>query len=368
MGFGPRPLRAAAPRLLLRPLLALRRFLLALARALSPSELSLIDLASGVAWTTLLGSAARHRLADVLGDRPRAAGELARELSLDEDVLHRMLRTLASVGVFRLERDGRFTNNRLSRALRDDALGQSAAFARYLAAPASLQAWMAFETSLRAGTCAFNHAHGQDTWSYFAAHPEDGATFGQAMQGLTVGVAPLISQLYPFREVGCVCDLGGGQGVLLSELLVRNPRLRGILCDAPERFDAATLLFQARQVEARVTLAPGNFFEAVPGGADCYLLKNILHDWGDARSVRLLTSVRRALPSGGRLLIVESFLPHTESRGLGPLSDVQMLVMCEDGRERSEQDYARLGTAAGLRVTRTFRSPIVDILELTAAV
>jgi hypothetical protein len=154
-------------------------------------------------------------------------------------------------------------------------------------------------------------------WQWFDEHTDEREIFAHAMMGLTVGDAPVIAKLYPFREIVPVCDVGGGRGTLLSELLIRHPHLKGVLCEGPGVLESARTLFEARGVLDRVDLVPGTFFESVPTGADAYLLKNVLHDWDDATCVKILRVVRAAAAPGARLLVAES-LVERDSRDLIP--------------------------------------------------
>ena len=364
--LSPAPYPAAPPGPVIKTVLALRKALLALADAIVPPEVRLFELAVGIAPTKLLYVVAKHRIADHLADAPRSAEELAASTDLDADALHRTLRALAHLGVFRLRADGRFENNRLSAALAQGRLGRLRDAAVYLGSAANVAAWNDLEETVRTGRNAFERVYGMSVWAWFDAHSDERETFAQFMMGRTVADAPLIASLYPFAELRRICDVGGGRGTLLSELLVRHPRLRGVLCDAPGVMESARLLFERRGLADRVQLVAGSFFESVPAGADAYLLKNILHDWDDARSLHILGVVRRAMQPGQRLLLVEWLTERNDSAGLGALSDVQMMTVCSEGRERGRQELKQLLQQAGFRLTRIFPSPTVSLVEAVA--
>jgi hypothetical protein len=208
--------------------------------------------------------------------------------------------------------------------------------------------------------------HGCSIWDWFEAHADERAAFADFMMGRTVADAPLIATLYPFAEVARVCDVGGGRGTLLSELLVRHPHLVGMLCDSPGVIASARPLLAQRGLSARVTLHPGSFFESVPRGADAYLLKHILHDWDDARARRILDVVRAAMDPGARLILVELITERNDSRGLGALSDVQMMTVCSEGRERSRAELETLLQQSRFRLRRIIPSPTVALVEAQA--
>ncbi|HEX8950756.1 MAG TPA: methyltransferase, partial [Polyangia bacterium] len=279
------PYPAAPPGFVIRVVLALRNALLALAHALVPADVRVFELAIGIAPTKMLHVVAKHRIADHLADGPRTAAELAWRTGLDADALHRTLRALAHLGVFRLRADGRFANNRLSASLRQGRYGRLRDAAVYLGSASNVGAWNDLEETVRTGRNAFERVFGMSVWDWFDAHADERETFAQFMMGRTVFEAPTIAALYPFGELQRICDVGGGRGTLLSELLVRHPHLRGVLCDAPGVIASARELLERRGLGDRVELVAGSFFESVPAGADAYLLKNILHDWDDARSL-----------------------------------------------------------------------------------
>jgi hypothetical protein len=341
----------------------LHRLLRAASDAVVPAQLAIFERSFGAGTTQLLGLVARHRIADRLVDGPLTAAELARPTALNADVLHRMLRALASGGVFRLRDDGRFEHSRLSRALCSGQLQRTREWCEYFASGSNVASWSALEETARTGAGAFRRVHGASVWSWFDTHPEEREIFAQAMMGITVSQAPLIATLYPFQELTTVCDVGGGRGALLSELLVRHPHLQGVLVDGEGVLDSAKALLERRGVSARVRCVAGSFFEQLPPGADAYLLKNVLHDWDDARCRQILGVCRAAMVPGQRLLVVETVTEPLDTRGFGPLSDVQMMVVCDEGRERGVRDYTTLLEQGGFRPGRVFGSPVVSVLE-----
>ena len=366
-GLSERPYPSPPPGFAIKAVRAVRRLFRRLSNALVPPEVVLFEMSTGVVFTHLLGAVARLGIADLLEAGPLTAEELSVRTGSDADALHRALRGLVFSGVFRLRADGRFENDRYSRALRSGQLARGREWAQYFSTRSNVDAWAAVDTTLRTGKSGFVAAHGCSVWDWFECHPEEQEFFAQSMMGLTVADAPVVARQYPFHEVRRLCDVGGGRGALLSELLVRHAKLEAVLCDAPGVLASAQVLLTRRGVADRVQLVPGSFFESVPGGCDAYLLKNVLHDWDDARCARILLNVRRAMSPGGRLLLVESLLERTEWNNVAALGDLQMMVVCDEGRERGRGEFARLMTAAGFRPARVFATPTVSIIEGIAA-
>ena len=347
-----RPGAVRPPRLAVRAALSLRRRLLALADAVVPPQLALFEQAMGVGRTQLLRAASQLRLADRLEAGPRTAEDLAREVDADPDAVHRVLRALASGGVFALRPDGRFENNHLSRALRADAPGSMAPLAEYLGSRSNAAAWADLDATVATGQSAFRRVHGMTVWEWFERHDAERRTFADAMGRVTELDATAIAEGYAFGELDLVCDVAGGHGTLLAEILRRHPRPRGLLLDAPATVAEAPPFLERRGVAARVTCRAGSFFDGVPEGCDVYLLKDVLHDWDDAACLRILGSCRRGARRGARLLVAEVLLERNAPASPAALADVQMMVVCEQGRQRSAAELQALLGRAGFRPAR----------------
>jgi hypothetical protein len=350
-------LPAPPPRWLVAAAMRLRRLLRAAADAVVPPPVALFEQIAGYMQTHLLRAAAHLRLADLLAAGPLTAEELAARSGVDAESLRRVLRGLATLGVFARRRDGSFSNNRQSEALRSAAPISLRDSALYFGSASQLRAWGELERTLAAGGNGFEHAHGMTTWEWFDRHADEREAFAGTMVGITRLYAPGVATSYPFGEVRRLCDVGGGHGDLLAEVLLRHPQLRAVLLDSPAVLETARPFLAGRGVLARVELLAGSFFEAVPAGCDAYLLKNVLHDWDDERAARILGNCRRAMQPGQRLLVVEALVEDDTTREMGPLSDLQMMVVCSGGRERSRAEYARLFEQTGLRLRRVVPTP-----------
>lgn len=363
-GFTHVPLPAAPPQFVVRAAIALRQLLLRCADAVCPPEVAIVDRVTGITYTHLLGVAARLRIADRLEKGgPLTARDLAQQTKTHEDALHRLLRALASVGIFALDPRGRFSNSRLSRALVSTRSPFARAMVEYFSSAANVAAWADLQRTVESGQNAFARVHGMNLWQWFDAHPDEAHTFGLAMMGFSVGAAPEIAALYPFHEIRQLCDVGGGNGLLLSELLLIYPEMRGILYETSSVLASARRLFEQRGVAERVECVSGSFLERIPTGCDAYLFKSTLHDWSDTHCKQILGHVRRAIPSHGRLLIADLMIERNETQATATNVDVHMMVACEDGRERSRSDFEVLLDATGFRLTRVFRGPLLSVIE-----
>lgn len=353
----------APPGIAVRAALALRRTFQRAADAVVPPQIAAFEHMSGAARTMVVGEIARLRIADLVEQRPQTAQEIATTTEKNPDAMMRLLRGAVTLGFFERDSNGRFSNNRLSRALMAGDLESSRAMAEYFASRSNMLAWADFPETVRTGKNAFDRVHGKSVWAWFDEHPHELETFAQAMMTLTLVDAPGIAKAYPFSEVTRICDVGGGRGTLLGELLVHHPHLRAVLADAPGVLESAKPLLAQREVLDRVELVPGSFFESVPKGCDAYILKNILHDWDDARSLAILKNCRAAMEPGTRVLVIEAIVEE-DTEELTVLSDLQMMVVCGEGRERGRLDFARLLGASGFRLSRVIEAPtLVAIVE-----
>lgn len=363
LGLGAAALPNAPPAFAVRAVLRLRRAMQRLTDALCPPELAMFDTITGVGKTALLGAVARHDVPDMLERGPLHAEEIAERAGLDADAVHRALRALSTLGIFRLRSDGRFENTRLSRALCGNKVSRIRELAIHYASGSHMAAWGDFARTLATGRAAFDRVHGATVWDWFEKHPDEREMFAHVMMGLTLQDAPVIATVYPWREIKKVCDVGGGRGSLLSELLVRHAHLQGVLFDAKGVLDSADVLLTARGVRSRVELVPGSFFERVPSGADAYVLKNILHDWDDVSCRTILHAIRDACPEGTKLVISESLVERNSSHLMGTVADMHMMTICSNGRERGVEEIRALLADGGFKLERVFEYPTMSVLE-----
>ena len=304
-----------------------------------PPEAVLWDFLRGSLMTKALGAVVDAGVPEALAAGPRSVSELEG----DPDTLHRLLRALASDGVFRETEPGVFEHTDLSRGLLAPGWSEFA----HLFGGVFYEA----TTDLDASTAEapFPQRFGDGFWEWLAQHPDERAAFDTAMAGERSGPAERLAAL-EWRDGEVVVDVGGGNGALLGELLRRRPELRGIVLDLPETVRDESAFGDNLQFVA------GSFFDSVPEG-DAYILSGILHDWPDDAAARILQTIRRAAPPHARLLINESVIkPGNEPDGAKWL-DLLMLVLA-GGRERSEEQWRALLEGAGFQV-ESLGSPIV---------
>jgi hypothetical protein len=294
-------------------------------------------------------------IADLMADGAQASDELAEATGTHPGTLYRLLRALASVGVFREEDDRRFALTELGDGLRSDAPGSLAGWAAFVGRPAGWQAWGALLHSVHTGETAFPQVHGSEVWEYRASRPDEQSAFDRAMISLTGHVNGALLEAYDFARFETVVDVGGGHGALLVALLVEHPAMRGVLFDQPHVLAGAQDVLRSAAVADRCDLVGGSFFDGVPGGGDAYVLKSILHDWDDGEAATILRRCRAAMSASAVVLVVERVLGPANEGPDAKFSDLAMLVT-QGGRERGVDEFGALFAAAGLRLERAVAS------------
>ncbi len=326
-----------------------------------------LQLASGNWVTQMIHVAAELELADHLaaaGPEGLMAEELAGRCGADADALFRLLRGLASLGLFAETEPRRFVLTPLAELLRGDHPGSQRQFARMLGGE-HYDAWTDLLHSVRTGESAFRHHYGEPVFAWYGHNPQRGAIFDGAMTDFSRVETQGLLATYDFSGVTHLIDVGGGRGQLLQAVLRHHGHLRGILFDQPAVVAPVAV---PPELAGRFEVAGGDFFAAVPAGGDAYLLKHILHDWGDDACLTILGHIRAGLAPGGRLLILEQVIPPGNEPAPGKLLDLNMLVMTEGGRERTPAEYAHLLERAGLRLTAIHPTPApVAVVEAVAA-
>lgn len=331
----------------------------------TPPPIALMEMATGHFVSQAVYVAAKLGLADLVADGGKTAAELAVAAGANPSALYRLLRMLASRGVFVEDAQGRFEQSPLSACLR--------AGAGSLRAPVILwneeqyRAWGDVLQSVKTGEAAFNRVFGTGWFSYVERHAETAAIFNAAMTGWTAQLSAAVVQAYDFSPFGGIVDVGGGHGALLIAILKAFPGVRGVVFDTD-----SVVLGAKRQVESeglliRCDVTAGDFFRSVPPGGDAYILSQVLHDWDDEQCVAILRNCHGAIAEGGRLLVIETVITPDAKSSFATLSDLHMLVVT-GGRERTEAEYGKLFAQAGFRLTNVVptRSPASVIEGLRA--
>lgn len=302
-------------------------------------------------------------IADLLADGPKSICELARTTRSHEPHLSRVLRALASVGIFRETEDDRFELTPIAACLRAGAMRS---IALLLQSDWADRAWGCLLEAVRSGGTPFELAHGVPVTDWLEEHPRAANVFQDANAVKAAGSLSAIVKVYDFSGLKTLVDVGGGLGVLIAEILTAHPAMNGIVAERSSVVPFARETVEGRGVASRCRVEACDFFESVPAGGDGYLLSNVLHDWPDERCRVILENCRRVMREGAKLLIVEMIVPVGNGPSIAKLMDLEMLVTT-GGRERTEREFEDLLSAAGFAPSRIV--PVggdIHLIEATA--
>ncbi|WP_225835306.1 acetylserotonin O-methyltransferase [Streptomyces sp. NK08204] len=325
----------------------------------------LLELALGYVYSAALHSAARFGVADHLVDGPRTAGELAEAVGAHAPHLYRLLRFLATRGVFREDETGRFHLTPLAQPLRTDTERSLRDYIRVRGEAPFWESAGRLHDAVRTGTTAFEGLYGVPFYDYVATHRDFGTAFDSSMAAFSEALSNDIAEACDFSRARSVVDVGGGRGGLLRSVLRRNPHLTGILFDLESA--VAGHVLDTPDLAGRWRAESGDFFVSVPSGADVYLLKHVLAGWPDEQCLRILRTCRSAMPAHGRLLVVNAMIPAGNDPHPGKTIDMLMMTVL-NGKGRTRAEYEGLLTAAGFEVSNLLEpSPHASVVEAVPA-
>jgi hypothetical protein len=330
---------------------------------LSPEQLDALHaLLGGYRVSQAMYVAVTLGIPDLLASGPRDGDDLARSTGANAGALSRVLRLLAGVGLFEEVAPRRFALTALGAGLRADAVGTMRPTVLMQVDSAKWESWGHLLYAVRTGEIAFNHLHGKGYFDYLAERPDEMAIFQQAMTANTARSGEDIVHGYDFGGIRRLVDVGGGQGLLLATILKAHPEMLGVLYDRADVVAGASAVLEAAGVAERCEIVAGDFFASVPEGDAC-ILRQIIHDWGDADAARILGSCRRALGPSGKVLVLERAIASDPRRALPVLQlDLHMLVM-HGGLQRTDEEYAALFASAGFRLSRVV--PLGDAAQFS---
>jgi hypothetical protein len=304
----------------------------------------------GGSWITQgIWVAAELGIADLLTDGPCTAGELAEKTHTHGNALYRVLRALASVGVFAEDAHGRFSLTPPADLLRTDGSASQRPFAIMMGAEFH-RAWGELLHSVRTGEPGFEKEFGVPFFQYMVKHPDRHSIYDSAMGAFGKAEYKPVLDAYDFAAFRIVVDVGGGSGLFLAAILNQYPALHGVLFDLPAVADRALSSILGSDLAGRRRIEGGDFLASVPAGGDAYVMQHIIHDWQDDEAVAILRNCREAMNVDGRILVIETVIPPANEPSFGKWLDLMMLLV--GGRERTQEEYSRLFSAAGLEMTR----------------
>jgi O-methyltransferase domain len=301
---------------------------------------------------------ARLGVPDLVEHGPKSAEELATVIGTQPRELYRLMRATASAGVLSEGADGKFSETPLSAVLRSNANPSLRNFAIMSGREWHAQGWAHLEYCVRTGKQALDQIYGTPVFKYLEQRPEEQQIFDRTMSELSAIEGPAVAEAYNFSGIGSLVDVAGGHGQMLATIMAGNPEMRGTLCDMPHVLEGAKN-GPLKPVMERCTVTSADMFVAVPGGADAYIMKHILHDWPDEVCVKILKACRKGVNPGGKLLVVDHVLQPGNDFHPGKLLDLQMLIF-PGGCERTEKQFSGIFTASGWKLSRVIPTRVPE--------
>ncbi len=309
-----------------------------------PPQLRIWQLGLGFANTAVLHTLVKTGVIEQMRHQPQILPELAHTCKLNPDVLYRILRFAAALGVVAYN-EGEYSLTDTGRLLLKDVPGSLHVGILLFGSEPWQRSWQNLAFSLTTGGIAFEQVMGDSFFTYLDKHPEYGTPFHQWMTISTTMVALAVADAYDFSSYQSACDIGGGQGILLKSILTANPLLRGILYDQENAVKGHVLADLGQRVEIQT----GNFFERVPA-ADVLMMKSVLHDWDDDKCQLILSHCRETMQPSSRLLIIERVIA-SQTDQIGAFFDLHMQVIA-GGRERTEEEFRVVLRNANMKLNR----------------
>ena len=331
----------------------------------APSE-QLLNVIFSYILTRCVTAIAELGVPDILAEGPRSIEQLAEAIGANQEFLNRVMRTLVAGGIIDEPSPGTYAQTPVSDLLRRDHPQSMRDLAVLFTSRSHWEPLSRLPDAIRSGKSAASHSFGMEMWDWFhrPENKDEWDQFNASMTSFSSGTSLAVVQSYDFSRYTRIIDVGGGHGFLLQTVLSKAPSAKGVLCDLPGVI-AGT---KRDELGDRIECVDADFFETVPEGGDCYLLKHIIHDWDDERCRQILTNIANAMAADGRILIVDMVVPGERVPHPSYFLDITMLAQTTGGRERSAQEFNDLLASAGLRLEAIHPTPSpVSVVEASRA-
>lgn len=317
-----------------------------------PADL-LMQVATGYMASRALNLAAELKIADLLSGGPKPVAELAKATSANEDALYRVLRALASVGIFTEVAPRKFGLTPAAELLQSGIPGSFHPMVRFMSDAFHFTMYAEMMHALKTGETVCDRVLGMPIFEYFAKDSQEGAVFNDAMTSFSAAVIPAVLEVYDFSSIGTLMDVAGGHGFVLTSILEKYPQMKGILFEMEHVCEGARARIASLECKGRCQVVTGDFFKSIPAGADAIIMKHIIHDWNDEQAITILKNCHQALTGRpkAKVILLEAVLPHGNEPHFGKILDLEMLMM-PGGRERTEEEFHTLFAKAGFQLTR----------------
>ncbi|MFO7828263.1 MAG: methyltransferase [Bacteroidales bacterium] len=343
-----------------------RYFLFKMSRKFTAPNIAIVEMVQAFYVSKAIGVAAELNIAEYLKEKERNISELAQLTNTNEESLYRLMRMLASQGIFKEKKNRVFAQNRLSKTMID----RTDSMRFMIMHLANTVNWNLFDELyhvVKTGKNASEQVLGMNVFEYLEKYPEKNKIYNTAMTNSSLMLSYAILSEYRFKNANCIVDIGGGHGTLLSMILIKNKNLKGILFDLPHVIKDADENFKNHNIADRVELISGSFYDTIPTGGDVYIMKNIIHNLSDQKAVEILKRIKDVLPEKGKILIIEPLIINNNRYSFAKLFDIQMMVSLDGGKERTKDEYIQMIEKAGLKLNRIVQTaapfPLIEIIK-----
>jgi O-methyltransferase domain len=322
------------------------------AGARSPQE---VLLQTGLAYiaSACLNTAVKLRIPDLIGGESKSIDVLALESGTDQDYLYRILRVLETSQIVTRTSARSYKLTETGQLLRRGVPGSMADCIEWIADPLHLTLYSELKRSVEEGTTTFDRVYGEPFFNWLSKPENKGeaAVFNNAMTSVSEMCIPAFLEAYDFSGFKKIVDVGGGHGALLRSILHANPAANGVVAEMAAVVPSTKRAIAEDRLASRCEAVECNFFEAVPAGGDCYVMKHIVHDWADGAALQLLRNIRSVISADGKLILAEAVLDDSSDPHPGKLLDIEMMAFV-GGKERTRNEFERLLRDAGFALER----------------
>lgn len=332
----------------------------------TPASLALMQMITASFISQAIYIAAELSIADLLKDNPKTVDELAEATGSKATNLYRVLRALASVGIFSEVTPKKFALTETAKYLQTDIHGSLRSLAMMMGDSWHWHCWGDILNVVKTGQPALQKLYQvNNAFEYLAQNPVSQAIFNDTMTSYNQSfVNPAIVESYNFQDINNLVDIGGGHGSLIASILKSNQHLNGVLFDLPSVVINANKLLVDEQVSNRCKISAGDFFTSVPAGGDAYILSRVIHDWDDYHAAKILSNIRQVISKTGKLLLAETVIPEANAPHFSKLLDIELMMAFPPGQERTKEEYEKLLQSAGFQLTQVISTDFaVSIIE-----
>ncbi len=329
-----------------------------------PPPVALLEMVSGIWISQAIGVAAKLGVADYIHGAGTVVDEIARKVNAKSEGIYRLLRALSVVGIVN-ELPGKvFQLTSIGECLKTDH-PQSMRYLAIFQTQTNWQHWEHLEYCVKTGGDAVTKVRKEPFFEFLRKNETIAEHFDKAMVSVSKMEVDSIIGAYDFSKYKTIADVGGGYGAFLGTILQTYPQLRGIVFDLPHVIEGAKTFLRELKVFDRVETEPGSFFDSTPAGADCYMMKHIIHDWSDEKCIKILKNIRGKISDSGKLLLFETVVPEAGVTDFSKFLDLEMLVVTEGGKERTKEEFTELLAKAKFKIDRIV--PTISMVKIIEA-